>query len=129
MVADAAAVLFAILTGIVVLFQLALAAGMPWGSLAMGGKFPGTFPPAMRAAAVAQAAVLALLAVVVGSRASLLLPGWGAFSSSAVWFVVAFSAVGTVMNLITPSKRERIVWAPVTLLMLISSVLVALGPR
>lgn len=32
-------------------FQLALALGAPWGTYVMGGTFPGSFPPAMRAAA------------------------------------------------------------------------------
>ena len=129
MVAETAALFFGVLIGIVILFQLALAAGMPWGSLAMGGKFPGTFPPAMRATAVVQCALLAFLGAVVLSRAGLLLPEWHSFSGPAAWFVVAFSAVGTVLNLITPSKWERRIWAPVSLLMLAASLLVAIGPR
>lgn len=35
------AYLFALVTLITVLFQFALAAGMPWGNLAMGGRYPG----------------------------------------------------------------------------------------
>ena len=46
-------------------FQLALAAGAPWGAYAMGGRFPGRFPPPLRVAAVVQA-------VVVADRAGLL---------------------------------------------------------
>ncbi len=95
----------------------------------MGGKFPGTFPPAMRVTAIVQCAVLAFLSAIVLSRAGLLLPGWRSFSSPAIWFVVAFSAVGTLLNLITPSKWERRIWAPVSSLMLAASLLVAIGPR
>lgn len=39
------AFVFCTLVAVVVLFQLALAAGAPWGHLAMGGKFPGRLPP------------------------------------------------------------------------------------
>jgi len=37
----AAALLYASVSAGVVAFQIALAAGMPWGAYAMGGAFPG----------------------------------------------------------------------------------------
>jgi len=33
--------IFTVFTAIVILFQLGLAIGMPWGAASMGGKFPG----------------------------------------------------------------------------------------
>lgn len=36
-----AALIFSALTVIVLLFQVGLAIGMPWGRASMGGKFPG----------------------------------------------------------------------------------------
>ncbi|MCG9874738.1 MAG: hypothetical protein MH321_08135 [Leptospiraceae bacterium] len=33
--------LHTIFAGILILFQLCLAAGLPWGAASMGGKFPG----------------------------------------------------------------------------------------
>jgi hypothetical protein len=38
------AIIFTVLTAIVILFQLVLAIGMSWGSASMGGKFPGKDP-------------------------------------------------------------------------------------
>lgn len=38
------AIIFTVFTAIVILFQLGLAIGMPWGSASMGGKFPGKDP-------------------------------------------------------------------------------------
>lgn len=35
-------------------FQLALALGAPWGEYAMGGRYPGRFPPGLRLAAVSR---------------------------------------------------------------------------
>lgn len=64
-----AAIIYAVVTMGVVAFQLALAAGAPWGSFAMGGAYPGTFPPALRVAAVVQAALLLALAGIVLARA------------------------------------------------------------
>ena len=120
-----AALFYAIISLAVVAFQVALAAGAPWGAFAMGGAFPGQFPPALRIAALVQAVLLLALAVVVLARAGVLLPGWSRVSRWLIWFVVAFAALSFVLNLITPSAGERAIWAPVTFLMLISSGIVA----
>ena len=125
----AAALLYASATAGVVAFQIALAAGMPWGAYAMGGAFPGQFPPALRIAALVQAALLGGLAAVVLVRAGLILPAWSRMSRWLIWMVVAVAAVGLVLNLITQSAGERALWAPVTLIMLLSSAVVALRAR
>ena len=46
-ITQVAAILYAIISFGIVVFQLALAAGAPWGAYAMGGAFPGQFPPAL----------------------------------------------------------------------------------
>lgn len=71
-----AAVLYATVSAGVVSFQVALAAGAPWGAYAMGGAFQGQFPPTLRIAALVQAALIAGMAAVVLSRAGLILAGW-----------------------------------------------------
>jgi len=121
-----AAPLYTTVSAGVVAFQLALAAGAPWGAYAMGGAFPGQFPLALRVAALVQAALLSGTAAVVMARAGLLLAGWSRVSRWLVWIVVAFAAVSLVLNLITPSTGERAIWAPIALLLLMSSALVAI---
>src|SRR5688572_9099213 len=120
-----AALFYAIISLAVIAFQIALAAGAPWGAFAMGGAFPGQFPPALRIAALIQAALLLAMAAVVLARAGVILPGWSRVSRWLIWFVVAFAALSLVLNLITPSAGERAIWAPVAFLLLISSSLVA----
>jgi hypothetical protein len=120
-----AALLYTVISSGVVAFQIALAAGAPWGAFAMGGAFPGQFPPALRIAALIQAALLLGMALIVLARAHLILPGWWRVSRRLVWFVVAFAALSLVLNLITPSGGERAVWAPTAFLLLISSGIVA----
>jgi hypothetical protein len=120
------AYLFALLTLIVFLFQIALAAGMPWGHLAMGGRYPGKFPPNMRVGAVIQGTLMVFLGMIVLSRAGIAFPGLSNLSNYLIWVAVAISGISLVMNLITQSKWERILWAPVALLMTISSLVVAL---
>jgi hypothetical protein len=121
------AYLFALLALIVFLFQIALAAGMPWGHLAMGGRYPGKFPPNMRVGAVIQGALMAFLGVIVLSRAGAAFPGLASLSNILIWVAVAISGISLVLNLITQSKWERVLWAPVGLLMTVSSLVVALS--
>ena len=120
------AVLYALCTAIAVGFQLALAAGAPWGHLAMGGRYPGRLPTAIRMAAWGSAAMLIFLALVVLSRADQI-----DFVSGSVdwlaWVAVAVSAISLVMNLATPSAPERRLWAPIGAIMVLTSLAVALS--
>jgi hypothetical protein len=125
MTPKAAAKLFAGLIALVAIFQLALALGAPWGRFAVGGAFPGTFPPAMRVAALVQIGVLAFLALVTLSRAGLALPTWRKASRALAWLVVGLMAVAVVLNLITPSGVERLVWSPVAIVLLLAALRVA----
>lgn len=122
-----AAIGFAVISAGVAAFQIALALGVPWGSYAMGGAFPGQFPPPMRVAALVQVVLLALQVAVVLSRAGLVLPRWRRASRWLVWVIVALGAVGLVLNIITPSAGERMIWAPVAFVLLLCSIGVATG--
>jgi hypothetical protein len=95
----------------------------------MAGAFPGQFPVMLRIAALVQAALIAGTAVVVLSRAGLVPARWSGGRPWLVWCVVAFAAVSVVLNLMTPSARERSIWAPVALLLLASSTVVAIQKR
>ncbi|MDZ4168243.1 MAG: hypothetical protein U1E26_01120 [Coriobacteriia bacterium] len=119
------AIVFALATLVVVTFQLALAFGAPWGALAMGGAFPGRFPPAMRVAAAVQAVILGVAALAILSVAGVYAAPWGATPTWIAWTVAALLGVGLVMNLITPSKGERRIWVPVITVMLVCCIVVA----
>jgi hypothetical protein len=124
-----AGIVYAVATAIVVAFQIALALGAPWGAYAMGGAYPGQFPPELRIAALVQAGILLGFAGIVLSRAGIALKGWERVARWMIWVVVAFAAVSLVLNLITPSAGERMLWAPVALVLLVCSLLVATGRR
>lgn len=125
----AAALIFSATIVAAVLFQLALAAGVPWGAYAMGGTHPGRLPGLFRLAAMIQAVLLTAMAGVVLARADVALPSWTPASQWLVWVVVAFSTISLGLNLITPSATERRIWAPVGVLLVACSVIVALGPH
>lgn len=123
------AMVYAAITVGIVAFQIAMAAGMSWGAYAMGGAYPDVFPPALRVAALVQAALLVVCSLVVLARAGVAFGSWAPASRVAIWFVVALSSASLVLNVITPSEGERAVWAPVAALMLTSSLVVAITSR
>jgi hypothetical protein len=127
-VSTLAAILFSIVTLVVIGFQIALALGAPWGAYAMGGAFPGRYPPRMRVAAAGMAALLGLLVLIVLSSAGLIDVPMLSGLPSLIWLVVAFSAVSVVLNAASRSAGERRIWVPVALVMLVSSLVVALAP-
>lgn len=126
MIESVSAIVFTILTGIVVVFQGCLAAGMPWGAASMGGKYPGKYPPKMRIVAIINMIILSFTAAIVLSQSGLLFPQLKSISTIGIWFVVVFYGIGTVLNTITRSKIERI-WAPVVLVQVITSIIVAIN--
>lgn len=120
------AITFTGFTGIIIIFQGCLAAGVPWGEASMGGKYPGKYPPKMRIAAILNILILVVIAAIVLSRAGFILPQLIEISRTGIWVVVVYFSIATVLNSITPSKIERI-WAPVALVQLIASIIVAVS--
>jgi hypothetical protein len=126
MIETISAIVFTVLTGIIMIFQGCLAAGVPWGEASMGGRYPGKYPTKMRIVAVINIILLGFFATIVLSEADLMFPLFKPISSIGIWFVVVFFIIGTILNTITPSKIERI-WAPVALFHLITSIIVAIN--
>jgi hypothetical protein len=122
-----AAYLFSALMSIVMAFQLLLALGVPWGEWAIGGRFPGRLPPFMRWVALLQFVLLALMTAIVLDRAGIIDFHYLVFSRNAVWAVASFSLVATILNVITPNKKERTLWAPVSLVMFLCSIFIAVS--
>ena len=125
-VAVLAGIAFAVMAVGVSAFQVALALGAPWGEYAMGGVFPGRYPPPMRVAAVVQAVLIGLLALAVLSAAGLVLPDLIAAIPWLAWVAVAVSALAVILNALSRSAGERRIWVPVAVVMLISSLIVAM---
>jgi hypothetical protein len=117
---------FVALQGVVIAFQLALALGAPWGEAAMGGTYPGAYPAEMRIAALVQAAILAGAAYIVALHAGLM-RRWRPVARWPIWMIVVLLAPGVVLNLITPSALERLIWAPVATVLFLAGLRVALS--
>jgi hypothetical protein len=118
-VAQAAAVVAAVLIVAVAAFQVALALGAPYGDAVFGGKAPtdaGVLTAPFRALAIVQAVVLALLAWILLARSGAVgIPLLGAGSLIwLTWGVVGFLVLNTLANLSAPHPIERWVMGPVT---------------
>jgi hypothetical protein len=70
--------------------------------------------------------VIGLVAVMVLAAAGLVLPGAALELPWLAWVAVAFSAASVVLNAFSRSPGERRIWVPVGLVLLASSLVVAL---
>jgi len=97
---------------LVMVFQISLALGAPFGPAALGGTHEGQLPPELRAVSVFSAIVWALAAVLIVRRAGLR----GGLPTPLVrrgaWIVVSVLAVGALLNFASPSPWERFMWGP-----------------
>lgn len=125
MTTQLAAHVFSALTAIVIGFQIALAAGVPWGHLTWGGKFPGRLPARMRGVAIFSGVLLFVFALIIEARAGVLFNQWQPVFRVLSWLVVAYCALGVFANALTPSRWERTLWLPVVLVMLFCGFIVA----
>lgn len=106
-VASAARPVAVALSGALVAFQVALAAGAPWGEVSWGGGHAGVLPEQLRVASGVSAVLWSGALLVAATRS----PAAGVRRVRAGY--AALAAVGTVMNAISPSLNERLVWTPV----------------
>ena len=123
--ASMAAVVFSALF----IFQVLLAAGVPWGRAAFGGSSD-ILTPGLRIASAISAllflgaiwAVLASAAVIAVGRGARRLARW------AMWGYVALFSLSALLNFASSSPWERFGMAPLALLLVACCLLVTRGP-
>ena len=124
-----AAVIAAVLIGIVTVFQLALALGLPAGRAAWGGRHQGKLPTRLRlASGIAGLIVYPVIILVVLETGEVIdgpaqVPEVDAIG---MWVLTALFTVGALANLASQSKIER-VWVPVSLTIAVCCAVVATG--
>ena len=121
--ATIAAISFVLVAG----FQTALALGAPWGRAAWGGAHY-RLPKALRVASAFAAAFWVVAALVVLARAGFdWLPIPVSVATWGTWVLVGMLLLGTVMNLASRSRLERLIQTPVAAVLAILCLLVALA--
>ena len=97
-------------------FQVALAAGAPFGRAAWGGSHE-RLPRKLRVASAVAAGVWVLAALVVLADAGFdVSPIPASVADWATW-VLAALLLGAVMNFLSRSRLERIIWGPIALVL------------
>lgn len=105
-----AAILYILITVVVIFFQLFLVLGAPWGEFTQGGRHKGTLPISGRISAAVSIPILVFMALSISSVVGFV-PNW---SIRTAYITLALQGVTAVFNLITPSLKEKRLWGPVT---------------
>lgn len=122
-----AAIVFAVLLGLLAIFQIVLVAGAPIGHLAWGGQ-ERVLSTRKRVGSVVAVVLYVGFALLALARAGLVGDAAGhPVVVVAMWVVVGYLALGIVLNAISRSRPERFVMTPVALLLAILALVVALG--
>ena len=125
---DFSAWLNILVLALVTCFQIALISGAPWGEYAFGGQNKGVLPNRLRIGSVITTFLYLGMAghylAQIGVFPKLLTPE---LNQLANWAIVGLNALALIMNTITPSKKERMIWAPVALVLLGTSLVIALN--
>lgn len=112
---EALALIAALLLALISIFQLALAAGAPWGAASWGGRHSGVLPKRLRlASAFAGLIVYPWIILLVVDAAQLLDLGLGDRDTRVVvlWVLTGLFSLGALANLASRSRIEKL-WAPV----------------
>lgn len=107
-------------------FQIVLIAGAPIGRFAWGGQHR-VLPTKLRIGSAVSIVLYALFAIVILQRADVidLIPD--AVARVGIWILAAYFVLGIVMNGISRSKPERNLMTPVSLVLAVLCLLVALS--
>ena len=127
MITTLSACLFFVLTLFVVIFQWLIFFKLPLGEYTMGGQNKGVLPKKYRIGAFIQSFILLFNGIVVLDAGF----QFSVFSNTFIeyyrWFIMVLMFISMVMNLITKSQKERRLWAPVTVVMFVLSMIVLVG--
>lgn len=122
-----AAVLLCVLLGALAVFQLSLIAGAPLGRFAWGGQHR-VLPRGLRASSALSIVIYGIFVAVTLERAHFTeVIGDSSLETIAMWVLTGYFALGIVMNAISRSKPERLVMVPVSAVLAVLSLIVALG--
>jgi hypothetical protein len=108
-------------------FQAALIARAPIGRFAWGGQHE-VLTPRLRVGSAVSIVLYAAFAVLIVERAELAtIIGHAGFAQAACWVLFGYFTLGIVMNSVSRSKPERNTMVPVSLVLAVLVLVVALG--
>ncbi len=121
-----AAIITVVVFGVISVFQLLLALGLPLGKLAYGGKYE-KLPTNMRIMSIVAIGIFALGAISVLEQAGIITVfNNPIFTLVVVWIIAIYLAFNTLLNAISKSKQEKLIMTPLSLISAICCFLVAI---
>lgn len=115
----------------VMLFQAALIVGAPWGAFTQGGRHPGSLDALGRG--IAGVSIVLLFGM---AQSILAQDGKGIFKNMNRKRVRIFArmstgygVLGIIANVATPSQGERLIWAPISTVIFVLSLMTMLRTR
>ena len=121
-----AAIALCVVLAVLAVFQLALIFGAPIGRFAWGGQHR-VLPTKLRIGSAVSIVIYTIIALLALDRAGLVDVVPEVVSTVGMWVVFAYFVLGIGMNAISRSKPERYTMAPVSALLAVLGLLVALG--
>jgi hypothetical protein len=110
---------------LIAIFQIALAAGAPYGEAAWGGRQGKILPRNYRIASALSCVFFFFSILVVLSATGIIDLFNSSFANGYMWFLTVYLGLGIIMNAISRSKIERF-WAPVIAVMFILCLMIVL---
>lgn len=109
------------------IFQLALIAKAPLGEFAWGGQYK-VLPKKLRASSVVSILLYAIFALFISLKAGLLnLSDNTTVITVGMWIFTVYFFLGIIVNVISRSKKERLVMAPVSAILAVCFLLVTVS--
>jgi hypothetical protein len=113
---------------VLICFQVALAAGAPWGRAAWGGKHHGRLPRNLRIGSAVAVVIWAVVVLVILDRAGMPIINLpDEISYWATWLLVPVLVLGAIMNFASDSPYERFGWGPLAAAIALLVLVVALA--
>lgn len=122
------AIIGTVVLGLLIVFQMLLALGLPLGHMAWGGQFR-ILPPVYRWMSFAAVFILAFAGWMLLARAGMVPPGSSAGWVRVLnWIFVGYFSLNVVVNaFVTQSAAERFAMTPVSILLVLAFVLVSVA--
>lgn len=122
-----AAYLFTGFTALLCAVQIAVVAGAPLGPYVWGGQHEGRLPQKLRISSAFSLLIYAVLVLVILDRAGAVHVLPAGISVPGTWVTFGFLVLGTIMNSISRSRKERMIMTPLAAFLAGSALVVALG--
>ncbi len=114
-----------VLLAALAVLQVLVALGLPLGHFVWGGQHK-ILPTGLRIGSAVSVVVYAAMAALLLSRAGVI-AGDGTFVRVATWSLFGYFVLGILMNAISRSEPERFTMTPVTLVLALATLTIALA--